>query len=421
MTELWHPYADMSQVPGREIVLDRGEGVWIWDKEQRRYLDATAGLWYCNIGHGRKELAQVAMEQMGRLAHYSVYDVFESEAVRDAARRLVGLAPMKDAAVFFTSTGSDAVETAAKLVRRYWSALGEPQRQTIVTRADSYHGASGYGTSLGGIAANTKGFGGLIPDVVHVDRDDLGAVEGALEERPGRVAAVFAELVSCAGGVYPSSTDYLTGLERVCSAHNVLLVVDEVITAFARLGYWFACERWGIEPDAVICAKGLTSGYMPLGAVIVGARMKHPFWAGDAGLLRHGYTYSGHFSACAVASQNIEVISRERLRQHVLEIEGYCGSALAGLGTHPLVADVRSIGLVAGVELDAGVLASDVGLTDRIVKELRANGVLSRFLVGRVLQVSPPLVISRDEIDFLAAAIDDALDAASRSKAGPAA
>ncbi len=409
MTRFWHPFADM-RVVHQELVLARGEGTWIWDDQGRRYLDGTAGLWYCNVGYGRRELAEAAAVQLQQLAAYSAYGDLATRPVLDLAERVSLLSPAPDGVVFFTSGGSDAIDSAAKLVRRYWDAVGEPQRQLIVVREGAYHGVNGFGTSLAGIGANSAGYGDLVPGVVRLPRDDALAFERLAAERGGEIAGFFGEPVLGAGGVYPPVAGYWDKVQQVCKACEALLVVDEVITGFGRLGRWFGSERYHIEPDLLVCAKGITSGYIPLGAVVCGARVAEPFWRGDAGMFRHGYTYSGHATACAVALANIDILEREQLVESVGEREAQLEARLRSLAAHPLVEQVRTVGLLAGVELAAEAIAHDPTLADRVVAAARAEGLLVRHLLGKAIQISPAFVISEHEIDLLAAALEAALD-----------
>jgi len=398
------------RVVHQELVLARGEGTWIWDDQGRRYLDGTAGLWYCNVGYGRRELAEAAAFQLQQLAAYSAYGDLATRPVLDLAERVSLLSPAPDGVVFFTSGGSDAIDSAAKLVRRYWDAVGEPQRQLIVVREGAYHGVNGFGTSLAGIGANSAGYGDLVPGVVRLPRDDALAFERLAAERGGEIAGFFGEPVLGAGGVYPPVAGYWDKVQQVCKACEALLVVDEVITGFGRLGRWFGSERYHIEPDLLVCAKGITSGYIPLGAVVCGARVAEPFWRGDAGMFRHGYTYSGHATACAVALANIDILEREQLVESVGEREAQLEARLRSLAAHPLVEQVRTVGLLAGVELAAEAIAHDPTLADRVVAAARDEGLLVRHLLGKAIQISPAFVISEHEIDLLAAALEAALD-----------
>jgi putrescine---pyruvate transaminase len=407
---LWHPFSDMARVPGRELVLVRGEGAWLEDEQGKRYLDGTASLWYANVGYGRTELADVAAEQMRDLAAYSTFGVYANRPALELADRLAGIAPVDDAAVFFTSGGSDAVDTAGKIARRYWWLRGEPQRTVIVARSEAYHGMNAYGTSLAGIRPNAEGWGPLVTDVVHVPHDDAAELERVLAEYGDRIAAFIGEPVIGAGGVVPPPDGYWAHVQRAVAANGALLIADEVITGYGRTGPWFACERFEIAPDMVTTAKGLTSGYLPLGAVLAGPRVRDELWADTAGPFRHGYTYSGHAAACAVGIRNLEIIEREGLRDRVYALEPVLAEALAGLDSLPLVEETRAVGLLGAVQLDAEARAADPALADRVVSELQDDGVLVRSLVGHSLQISPPFVISEQEIDLLAERIGAVLE-----------
>ncbi|HEY9410919.1 MAG TPA: aspartate aminotransferase family protein [Jiangellaceae bacterium] len=399
---LWHPFANMATVPGREVVFARGQGVWLEDVDGRRYLDATASLWYCNVGYGRAELAGAAAAQMRDLAAYSTFDVYANRPALELADRLSEIAPMPDAVVFLTSGGSDAVDTAGKIARRYWQVRGEPQRTIVVARSGAYHGMNAYGTSLAGIGPNAEGWGTLVADVLHVPHDDPSALADLLAEHGELVAAFIGEPVIGAGGVIPPADGYWAEVQRLCRAHDVLLIADEVVTGFGRTGPWFASERLGIEPDLVTCAKGVTSGYLPLGAVLAGRRVRDVLWSDTAGPFRHGYTYSGHAAACAVALRNLEIIEAEGLRDRVRQLEPVLARTVASLSDAPLVESVRSFGLLAAVQLDAEARAGDPRLVDTLVETLREDGVLVRALAGHSIQISPPFVITEDELGLLA-------------------
>jgi adenosylmethionine-8-amino-7-oxononanoate aminotransferase len=401
MTRLWHPFADMARVAGAELVLARGDGAWLEDEQGRRYLDATASLWYCNVGYGRAELAEVAAAQMRELAAYSTFGAYANRPALELADRLAEIAPVADAAVFLTTGGSDAVDTAGKLARRYWQLRDRPERTVLVARSEAYHGMNAYGTSLAGIAPNATGWGTLVADVVHVPHDDAAALERVLAEQGERIAAFIGEPVIGAGGVIPPPDGYWDRVQRACAAHDVLLIADEVVTGYGRTGPWFACERYGIEPDLVTTAKGLTSGYLPLGAVLCGPRVRDALWAESAGPFRHGYTYSGHAAGCAVALRNLEIIEREGLRDRVRALEPVLARAMAELESEPLVEDTRSAGLLAAVQLDAEARAAVPDLADRVVAALQEDGVLIRALVGHSLQLSPPFVIAEEEIELI--------------------
>jgi adenosylmethionine-8-amino-7-oxononanoate aminotransferase len=405
----WHPFADMSQVTGRELVLARGQGAWLSDEAGRRYLDAAGGLWFCNVGHGRAELADAAAAQMRELAAYSTFGAYANRPALELAERVAALSPLEETAVFLTSGGSDAVDSAAKIARHYWQLTGQPQRTLVVARGDAYHGMHAFGTSLSGIAANAQGWGTLIPDVRHVGRDSAEDLAALLEREGDQVAAVIGEPVVGAGGVYPPPAGYWPRVRELCDQHGVLLIADEVITGFGRLGTWFGSERYGIQPDLITAAKGITSGYLPLGAVLAGARVRDVLWSAQAGVFRHGYTYSGHAAACAVALTNLDILEREGLVERVRQLEPVLAEAVAGLDGAPLVGQTRSAGLLAAVELDAEARAARPGLVDQLVAKLREEGVLSRGLAGHSIQISPSFVIEESEIAELADALGRAL------------
>src|SRR5674476_992590 len=346
----WHPFADMHRVSGRELIFRRGEGCWIEDVDGRRYLDATAGLWYCNVGHGRREIAEAAAAQQERLAAYSNFGAFATEPTIALTERLAAMAPMDEAVVFLGSGGSDAVDTAAKLARRYWDATGHPERRLIVSREHAYHGMHAFGTGLGGIPANREGYGGpIVGDTIQVGAHDVDELEALFRARSSQIAAFIGEPVIGADGVIPPDDGYWEAVTRLCDAHGILLVVDEVITGFGRLGTMFGSERFGIAPDMVTFAKGVTSGYLPLGGVLVGRRVQEPFWDGPAGpVFRHGYTYSGHATACAAALANLDILEREGLVGRAAALEPVLEREIARLDAAPLVGETRVVGRARG-------------------------------------------------------------------------
>ena len=328
MTRLWHPFADMAVVKDAEVVIERGDGAVVWDEQGREYIDARGGLWYCAAGHGRGEIADAAAAQMRKLAAYDTFERLANRPALDLAERVAELSPLDGAAVFFTSGGSEAVDTAAKLARRYWHALDRPQKQVIVHRRHAYHGMNAYGTSLAGIPANREGFGTLIPDVAVVSDEDPAELAALLEERAGDVAAFIGEPVIGAGGILHPPPGYWDAVQELCRRHDVLLIADEVITGFGRLGRWFGSERLGIAPDLITCAKAITSGYQPLGAVIASARVQEPFWTSPGTIFRHGFTYSGHPTACAAGMANLDLMQHERLVERVAELEPVLADAV---------------------------------------------------------------------------------------------
>jgi adenosylmethionine-8-amino-7-oxononanoate aminotransferase len=415
MSSLWHPFADMAAVKDDELVIAKGRGALVWDEQGREYVDAKGGLWYCAIGHGRGEIAEAVAAQMREL---EAYDIFSSTANRpavDLADRVSALAPMADGAVFFTSGGSDAVDTAGKLALRYWSAVGKPDKRAIVHRERSYHGMNAYGTSLAGIPANLEGIGALIPDTISVGSDDTDALERLFAERGDHIAAFIGEPVIGAGGVFAPAPGYWDRVQELCREHDVLLIADEVICGFGRLGTWFGSHRFGITPDMVTCAKGITSGYLPLGAVIASARVQEPFWSSPGGpMFRHGYTYSGHPSVCAAGLANLDVLEREGLLERVSRLESVLHDAMQPLADLPVVHEVRSgVGLLAAVEISPDARKADPALVEKLVRGCRERGVLTRGLAGHSLQVSPSFVIEEREIGRIAEVFAEALSGVS--------
>jgi putrescine aminotransferase len=414
MTRFWHPVADMYAVQASgELLLDRGEGCHVWDEQGRRYLDATAGLWYANVGYGRAEIAEAAAAQMRRLHAYSHYGDVSSRPTTELAERISAIAPMDAAAVFFTSGGGESIETAVKLVRRYWSLRGAPERTIVISRERAYHGLAGYGTSIVGSDIFKVGVGPLAGDTLRVAWDSVDELDAAiLAAGPDRVAAFFCEPIIGAGGILLPPAGYLQAARQACREHGVLFVVDEVVCGYGRVGDWFASSRFALDPDVVTFAKGVTSGYLPLGGVIVGSLVQEPFWhSAKTGLWRHGYTYSGHATAAAAAHANLDIMEREGLLARGLELEREIAETLAPLGDHELVSELRAgLGAAAAVQIDPGLLAGDPGLADRVTLKARDHGVLTRTLVGGGLQISPPLVITRAELDELASGLGRALD-----------
>jgi putrescine---pyruvate transaminase len=419
-TRLWHPFADMASVQSQELVIARGQGALVWDEQGREYVDARAGLWYCGVGHGRQQIADATAAQMRQVAGYDTFDRLANRPALDLAERIASLSPFDDGAVFFTSGGSEAVDTAAKLVRRYWHAMGHPVKQTIVHREHSYHGMNAYGTSLAGIPSNREGFGRLIPDVESVPFDDAEALERLFAERAEVVAAFIGEPVIGAGGILHPPDGYWQRVRELCTEYDVLLVSDEVVTGFGRLGEWFGCQRLGYEPDLITFAKVVTSGYVPLGGVIASGRVKEPFWRepGHA-VFRHGFTYSGHPTACAAGLANLDILESEELVQRVREMEPVLAEGIGHLAGEPGIAEVRAgLGLLAAVEIDPELRRADPGITERIVASCREHGVLTRGMAGRALQISPPYVITESEIgriaEGIAAAVEQVIPAAAR-------
>jgi adenosylmethionine-8-amino-7-oxononanoate aminotransferase len=413
MTTYWHPFADMSAVQATgELTLARGEGSHVWDTEGNRYLDATAGLWFANIGHGRAEIADAVAAQMRQLAAYSTFGDLTNAPTAILSDRLAAIAPVEGSKVFLTSGGSDSIDTATKMVRRYWSLAGHPERTVLIRRERAYHGMHTAGTSLAGIRANAEGYGGLLADVVEVGWDDAAALRAVIDEiGADRVAAFFCEPVLGAGGVFPPPEGYLSAARDVCREAGVLFIADEVITGFGRCGDWFASTRFGLEPDLVTCAKGVTSGYLPLGAVIAAPSVWEPFWTEGAGMFRHGYTYSGHAAVSAGALANLDILENEGLLARAKALEGSLTESLAPLERHPMVSEVRGgTGVLAAVQIDPARLDAEPSLVGRLVPACRRHGIMTRALATGALQISPPLVLTDAELEELTGGLRAALD-----------
>ena len=407
LNSYWPPFATLSSRAENRLTIERGEGALVWDTEGRSYIDASASLWYANVGHGRTEIADAARDQLARLAAYSNFGDFATEPTERLAARIAKLAPLDDPLVFFTSGGSDAVDSAVKMVRRYWTLLDQPDKSCVISRNHAYHGMHGFGTALAGIEANARGYGSSITGgFIHVRHDDIDDLQASIEEiGSDRIGAVFVEPVIGAGGVIPPEPGYLEAVRKLCDGFDLLMVADEVVSGFGRLGTWFGCERFGVRPDLLLGAKGITSGYMPLGAVIASNRVWEQFHSSGTEF-RHGYTYSGHAAACAAANANLDIIEGERLLERVQALEPVLAGALSALTDHPLVEETRHVGLLGAVQLTH----SDPTLIKRVVTAARDHGVLTRTLPADSIQISPPFVISEEEILTITGAIRAALD-----------
>jgi putrescine---pyruvate transaminase len=419
-TRLWHPFADMGAVRQGEFVIERGEDVWVFDQEGRRYFDATASLWYANVGHGRPEIAEAVAAQMARIEAYSAFADFATAPAIELAETLTDLAPMPSR-VFLLAGGGDAIDTAAKLARRYWFEMGQPDRHLLVSRTAGYHGTHGFGTGLAGIPANREGFG---PQVVtlQVPHDSVEATEAEIERAgPERVAGIFVEPVIGAGGVYPPVPGYIEGLAALCERTGILLIADSVICGFGRLGTWYGIERWDVTPDMITFAKGVTSGYLPLGGVIISDTVAEPFWREPGGpMLRHGPTYSAHATCCAAALANIAILDREGLIPRGRELELALLESLRPLAEHEAVAEVRGgVGTLAAVELTDEVLGRVANAPVQVALGARAEGVLVRPL-GRGVAVSPPLTANEEHFGLIAGALEAGLAAVQAAAAAGA-
>jgi len=388
-----HPFAKPTK--DNFIKLVRGQGALVWDDKGNELVDGMASLWYCAVGHGRKEIADAVAKQIETLEAYSTFDPFTSEPVEQLAAKLVSLCPMPDARVFFCGSGSEAVDSAMKLARLAHVQAGRPERTLIISRMRGYHGTNYGGTSAQGLPLNKVGYGPLVPDVEQVASDDLEALSVLMTQRGNTVAAILAEPLQGAGGVYPPSADYLKGLRKLCDQHGAFLIFDEVITGFARLGTWFGANFYGVKPDLLCFAKAVTSGYQPLGGVFVGNAVRKPLEADPDFFLRHGYTYSGHASACVAALVNLEIIEREGLRDRATVIGKRIGDALQALARDGVIDHARGDGAVWAAGLHAS--QSNIKIRDRMLE----LGAITRAINADTNTFCPPLVISDAQLDKL--------------------
>ena len=388
-----HPFAKPTK--DNFIKLVRGQGALVWDDKGNELVDGMASLWYCAVGHGRKEIADAVAKQITTLEAYSTFDPFTSEPVEQLAAKLVSLCPMPDARVFFCGSGSEAVDSAMKLARLAHVQAGHPERTLIISRMRGYHGTNYGGTSAQGLPLNKVGYGPLVPDVEQVASDDLEAMSVLMTQRGNTVAAVLAEPLQGAGGVYPPSADYLKGLRKLCDQHGAFLIFDEVITGFARLGTWFGANFYDVNPDLLCFAKAVTSGYQPLGGVFIGKAVRQPLEADADFFLRHGYTYSGHASACSAALVNLEIIEREGLRDRATVIGKRIGDALKALAQDGIIDHARGDGAVWAAGLHAS--QSNIKIRDRMLE----LGAITRAINADTNTFCPPLVITDAQLDKL--------------------
>ena len=396
-----HPFAK----PTREsfIPIVRGEGALVWDSSGNEYVDGMASLWYCAIGHGRREMADAVAAQIMMLEAYSTFDPFTNEPAEQLAAELVRNAPMPDARVFFCCSGSEAIDTAMKLARLSHAMRGEPQRQLIISRARGYHGTNYGGTSAQGIGLNKEGWGALLPEVVQVPSDDLEAIASLMAQRGNEVAAIISEPVQGAGGVFPPEDGYLEGLRRLCDQHGALLIFDEVICGFGRLGRWFGSDHYGVTPDLTTFAKAVTSGYQTLGGVFVGRKVRDGIESDPNYLMRTGFTYSGHPTACAAGLKNLEILQREQLFERSLVIGKRLESGLQSIAADGLVASVRGAGAVwaVGHHPDRDAFA----VRDRML----GLGVITRAVGTDTNTFCPPFVTTDAQVDRIVDALATAL------------
>lgn len=407
-TALWNAQAHMPSTVNRRIVITRGEGCYVDTVDGQRLFDGTAALWFASVGHGRREIAEAAYRQMTTLETYHVFGRYTTEPAAALADRLACLSPIQNSKVILTSGGSDSIDVACKLARRHWQLRGRPGKRVILSREFAYHGLHAYGTSITGLDFNREGYGteSLVPETARVSHDDIDAVARVVEEiGADNIAALVFEPVQGTGGVNPPVPGYLEGLEQICHDNHILRITDEVITGFGRTGQMFATQRYGLQPDLITFAKGVTSGYAPLGGVLASPELWEPYFAADNdGLIfRHGVTYSGHATACAVAEANLDIIEREHLVERAAKLELTLRDQLESLATLDAVGDVRVAGFLGGItvrsDLDASAIADDMVERGYIVRPLRGN----------TIQVSPPLISTDDEVGLLVGAIRESL------------
>ena len=419
-----HPFSDSRQIADRGTrVITRAEGIYLYDAEGRRLLDGMAGLWCVAVGYGRRELAEVAARQMNELPYYNSFFQCTTPPAIELAAKLAEVTPPQFQHVFLTGSGSESIDTIIRLVRRYWQLEGQPERNVIVSRLNGYHGSTIAGASLGGMTWMHSQ--GLLPlaGVEHINQPywyerggglspaEFGLQAAAeLEERilkvgPEKVAAFIGEPVQGAGGVIVPPETYWPEIQRICDRHGILLISDEVICGFGRTGQWFGCERYGTRPDLMSIAKAMSSGYLPIGGVMVGDRVARTLIE-KGGEFAHGFTYSAHPVCSAVALANLQIIQRERLVEHVRENVGpYLQEKWAGLAQHPLVGEARGVGLLGALELvkskEPKTWFEPRGkVGERCRDNAIRNGLVMRATRDTMI-IAPPLVITRAEIDEL--------------------
>ena len=403
MTDTHHPllhaFAPPAKAEADFVNIVRGEGSLLWDDAGNEYVDGLASLWYCQVGHGRAEIVDAVAEQMRRLEAYNIFDPFTNEPAAQAAAMIVERSPHPDGRVFLGCSGSEAVDTVLKMVRQFHQLAGDAERQVVVRRTHGYHGTNFGGTSAQGIAPNREGWGDLVPHFEEVPNDDLEAAATLFADRGDRIAAVISEPIQGAGGVHLPPDGYLEGLRRLCDDHGALLVFDEVISGFGRTGQWFGAQHFGVTPDLITFAKGVTSGYLPLSGVIASRRVCEAFEE-PGFVFRTGYTYSGHPASCTAGIANLELMEAEDLVERANHVGGRIRSGLEALQADGLIESWRGTGAVYAAELGRDSIP--------IRNEMMANGVIVRP-IGTCLAICPPLIITDDEVGRILDTMAEAL------------
>jgi putrescine aminotransferase len=420
-----HPFTDHKELgeKGGSRIITRADGVYIYDSEGNQILDGMAGLWCVNLGYGRQELVDAAAAQMKELPYYNSFFQCTHPPAIELSELLSDISPGDFNHVFFTGSGSEANDTQIRLIRRYWDLKGQPEKMTIIARKNAYHGSTLGGASLGGMSAMHEQMVLPVPGIVHIDQpyqfelgagmsaEDFGLQQARLLEEKileigvDKVAAFIGEPVQGAGGVIIPPDSYWPEIQRICDEYGILLVADEVITAFGRLGEWFGSTRFGIRPDLISIAKGVSSGYLPLGGALVSDRVAEVVIA-EGGEFAHGYTYSGHPVACAVAVANLRILQKEKIVERVREHTApYFSERWGSLAEHPIVGEARSLGLVGAIEIvkdkeSRERFHKDQGAGPRCRDNCVNNGVVMRA-VGETMIVSPPLIVEDKHIDEL--------------------
>lgn len=429
-----HPTSSIKQQQehGPAYIFTEGEGIYLKDIDGRKMIDARSSLWNVNIGHGRKELAKVAEEQMSKLAFSSTFTTWSHEPVIHLAEKLVSILPDSLTAVFFTSGGSESNDSAIKLARHYWRLKGKPERKKVISRKQAYHGVSAGATSATGITEFWDMAGLLVPDFIHAEtpfeidtKEAISSIQTLIEEEgPETIAAFIAEPIQGAGGVIIPPEDYLGEIRRICDKYDILFIADEVITGFGRTGKMFGLENWDVVPDMLTMAKGITSGYIPLGAVAVSEEIHQVLKERSRGTLFHGFTYSGHPVACAVAMKNIEIIENEQLVDNSRKMGELMLKAFRELRESiDIVGDVRAVGLLGAIEFvedqsENRRFSPSLKVSAKIANELAKRNVLSRAITyggTDTIAFAPPLIINEQQIKTMVEALHDSIVAVKRS------